>query len=64
MTKDPVHILFKAQPNSKLSKFISANKSASSRLIKKEYLEIRTSPWKRICLVQNFLSANYRRHPD
>jgi putative transposase len=46
MTKDPVHILFKAQPNSKLSKFISAYKSASSRLIKKEYLEIRKSLWK------------------
>ncbi|BBB90160.1 MAG TPA: IS200/IS605 family transposase [Methylomusa anaerophila] len=35
--EDHVHILFKAQPNSELSKFINAYKSASSRLIKKEY---------------------------
>mgnify|MGYP003295881009 CR=1 FL=1 len=35
--KDHIHILFKAQPNSELSKFINAYKSASSRLIKKEY---------------------------
>ena len=33
--QDHVHILFKAQPNSELSKFINAYKSASSRLIKK-----------------------------
>ena len=31
---DHVHILFKAHPNSELSKFINAYKSASSRLIK------------------------------
>ena len=34
---DHLHILFKAHPNSQLSKFINAYKSASSRLIKKEY---------------------------
>lgn len=33
--KDHVHVLFKAHPNSELSKFINAYKSASSRLIKK-----------------------------
>ncbi len=44
--KDHVHILFKAQPNSELSKFINAYKSASSRLIKKEYSIIRKSLWK------------------
>ncbi|SEP57397.1 Transposase IS200 like, partial [Lachnospiraceae bacterium NE2001] len=33
---DHVHILFKAEPNSELSKFLNAYKSASSRLIKKE----------------------------
>ena len=32
---DHVHILFKAEPNSELSKFLNAYKSASSRLIKK-----------------------------
>jgi putative transposase len=44
--KDHVHILFKAQPNSELSKFINAYKSASSRLIKKEYPIIKKSLWK------------------
>ena len=44
--KDHIHILFKAQPNSELSKFINAYKSASSRLIKKEYPEIKEKLWK------------------
>ena len=44
--QDHVHILFKAQPNSELSKFINAYKSASSRLIKKEYPEIKEKLWK------------------
>ena len=43
---DHVHILFKAEPNSELSKFINAYKSASSRLIKKEFPEIKTQLWK------------------
>ncbi len=33
--KDHVHILFKAYPNTEISKFINAYKSASSRLLKK-----------------------------
>ena len=44
--QDHIHILFKAQPNSELSKFINAYKSASSRLIKKEYPEIKEKLWK------------------
>ena len=44
--KDHVHILFKAHPNSELSKFINAYKSASSRLIKKEYPILRKTLWK------------------
>ena len=44
--KDHLHILFKGQPNSELSKFINAFKSASSRLIKKDYPEIRHELWK------------------
>ena len=44
--QDYVHILFKAQPNSELSKFINAYKSASSRLIKKEYPDIKEKLWK------------------
>ncbi len=44
--KDHLHTLFKAHPKSELSKFINAFKSASSRLIKKEYSEIRQKLWK------------------
>ena len=43
---DHVHVLFSAEPKSELSKFINAYKSASSRLIKKEYPGIRDSLWK------------------
>ena len=34
------------QPNTELSKFINAYKSSSSRLIKKEFPEIRSKLWK------------------
>lgn len=44
--KDHIHILFKGQPNTELSKFINAYKSASSRLIKKEYPKIKKQLWK------------------
>ena len=44
--EDHVHILFKANPNTEISKFINAYKSASSRLIKKEYPDIRKYLWK------------------
>lgn len=43
--QDHLHILFKAEPNSELSKFINAYKSASSRLIKKEKPEISEYLW-------------------
>ena len=39
--KDHVHVLFKGQPKTEMSKFINAYKSASSRLLKKEYPNIR-----------------------
>ena len=39
--EDHVHAMFRAQPKSEISKFINAYKSASSRIIKKEYPEIR-----------------------
>lgn len=42
---DHVHIMFKAHPNSSLSKFINAYKSASSRLLKKEFSGIRQKLW-------------------
>lgn len=43
---DHVHVLFKACPNTEISKFMNAYKSASSRLIKVEYPEIREKLWK------------------
>lgn len=51
---DHVHILFKAQPNTEISKFINAYKSASSRLLKKEYPEIRQKLWKEKFWSQSF----------
>ena len=44
--EDHVHILLRGHPNTNLSKFINAYKSASSRLIKKEYPQIREKLWK------------------
>jgi len=44
--KDHVHILLKGHPKSELTKFINAYKSASSRLIKKEFPQIRNILWK------------------
>ena len=40
---DHIHILFKGQPNSELSKFINSYKSASSRLIKKSIQKLKTN---------------------
>ena len=44
--EDHVHVMFRAKPSSEISKFINAYKSASSRLIKTEYPEIRKKLWK------------------
>ena len=44
--EDHLHILFKAHPNSELSKFINAYKSTSSRLVKKEFPIVREKLWK------------------
>ena len=43
--KDHVHILFRAHPNTEISRFINAYKSASSRLLKKEFPQIRQKLW-------------------
>lgn len=43
---DHIHVLFRAQPKTELSKFINAYKSASSRLLKQEYPQIRRKLWK------------------
>ena len=51
---DHVHVMFRAEPSSEISKFINAYKSASSRLLKKEYPEIRGKLWK-----ESFWSQSY-----
>ena len=51
---DHVHVMFRAQPKSEISKFINAYKSASSRLIKKEYPHIRQYLWKEAFWSQSF----------
>ena len=51
---DHVHILFKAHPNTEISKFINAYKSASSRLLKKEFPEIRQKLWEEYFWSQSF----------
>jgi putative transposase len=43
---DHVHVMFKGIPGCNISKFINAYKSASSRLIKKEYPIITSKLWK------------------
>ncbi|CAA7601463.1 Transposase IS200 like [Acididesulfobacillus acetoxydans] len=52
--RDHVHILFKAHPNSELSKYINAFKSASSRLVKKEFPQVRPQLWKEYFWSQSF----------
>ena len=51
---DHVHILFRGQPNTEISKFINAYKSASSRIIKKEFPMICKSLWKEMFWSQSF----------
>ena len=51
---DHVHIMFKAQPNSELSKFINCYKSASSRLIKRDFPEVSQKLWNEYFWSQSF----------
>ena len=53
--KDHVHMLIKGTPKTELSKFINAYKSASSRLIKKDFPRIRESLWKEFFRSRSFL---------
>ena len=43
---DHIHVLMTAKPNTELSKFINAYKSASSRRIKNEFPQIKQQLWK------------------
>ena len=51
---DHIHVLFRGYPNSEISKFINAYKSASIRRIKKEYPQIRNSLWKEMFWSQSY----------
>jgi putative transposase len=43
--RDHVHVLFRAHPKSDLVKFINAYKSSTSRMIKKEFPEVKDQLW-------------------
>ena len=51
---DHIHILFRAHPNSALSKFINAYKSASSRLIKRDFSKVKEKLWQEAFWSQSF----------
>ncbi len=51
---DHVHILFRGHPNTEISKFINAYKSASSRLLKQEFPQIRQKLWQEKFWSQSF----------
>ena len=52
--QDHIHVLFKAQPKTELSKFINAYKSASSRVLKKEYPFMKKQLWKEMFWSRSF----------
>ena len=52
--EDHIHILFKGQSKTELTKFINAYKSASSRLIKKDFPEVRKKLWKEMFYSRSF----------
>ncbi|MDA2445998.1 IS200/IS605 family transposase [Bacillus cereus] len=51
---DHVHILFKAHPNTEMTKFINAYKSASSRLIKRDFPQVKKNLWKEMFWSRSF----------
>lgn len=51
---DHVHILFKAHPNTEMTKFINAYKSASSRLIKRDFPQVKQKLWKEMFWSRSF----------
>ncbi|MCU5243228.1 IS200/IS605 family transposase [Bacillus cereus] len=51
---DHVHILFKAHPNTEITKFINAYKSVSSRLIKRDFPQVKKKLWKEMFWSRSF----------
>lgn len=62
--KDHIHIMFKGQPKTELTKFINSYKSATSRLIKKDYPEVKKTTLARTVLVKKFLFINNGWRPN
>ena len=51
---DHVHVLFKATPHTEIAKFLNAYKSSSSRMVKKEFPEIKRYLWKSAFWTQSY----------
>ncbi|QUP85833.1 IS200/IS605 family transposase [Exiguobacterium sp. PFWT01] len=51
---DHIRVLFMAHPNTEMSKFLNAYKSASSRLIKRDFPHVKRRLWK-----ETFWSRSY-----
>ena len=51
---DHIYVMFKGQPKTELTKFINAYKSASSRLIKQDYPEVRQKLWQEMFWSRSF----------
>ena len=52
--EDHIHVLFRANPNSELSKFINAYKSATSRLVKKDFPKVKEKLWKEMFWTRSY----------
>lgn len=51
---DHVHVLFRATPHTEMAKFLNAYKSASSRMVKKLFPEIKDKLWKSAFWTQSY----------
>lgn len=56
--KDHIHMLIRMSPKTELSKFINAYKSASSRLIKKDFPSIKSMLWKEFFWSRSYLAIS------
>ena len=52
--EDHIHIMFKAEPKTELTKFINTYKSASSRLIKRNFPRVKKYLWKEMFWSKSF----------
>lgn len=52
--QDHVHVLFRATPHTEIAKFLNAYKSSSSRMVKKEFPEIKKYLWKSAFWTQSY----------